>query len=136
MWSALARLAIAATLGLALPADAGAQGGVLRVGLPSIPSSLDPATALHGPLCVIARQIFDTLVQYRVGNSDIEPGLAAQWSVSRDGLTWTFRLREGVRFHDGTMLTAQHVVASLERLGIRPSWLDHVTGPDHPGSGT
>lgn len=98
----------------AAPGAAGSPD-VLRVGLPSVPSTLDPATALDGPAALIARQVFDTLVQYREGSSDVEPGLASRWSVSRDGLTWTFRLREGARFHDGTPLAAQHVVTSLER---------------------
>ncbi len=113
---------------LALTGGAWAQGGVLRVGLPSVPASLDPATALEGPVSVIARQIFDTLVQYRDVTSDIEPGLAAQWSVSRDGLLWTFRLREGVRFHDGTALTAQQVVESLDRV-IQPN-AAHAPSPN------
>lgn len=95
-----------------------AQAPVLRVGLPFIPAVLDPATALDGPMPFIARQIFDTLVQYREGSSDIEPGLATQWAVSRDGLSWTFRLREGVRFHDGTPLTAHHVAESLDRIVV------------------
>ena len=103
-----------------VPGPAWAQGGALRVGLPSVAGALDPAIALDGSVSVIARQMFDTLVQYREVSSDIEPGLASQWSVSRDGLTWTFRLRDGVRFHDGTVLTAQHVVESLDRL-IQPS---------------
>ena len=107
---------LAAALLLGLATGARAQGGVLRVGLPSVSAALDPATALEGPASVIARQMFDTLVQYRDASSDIEPGLATRWSVSRDGLVWTFRLREGVRFHDGTVLTAQHVVDSLERV--------------------
>jgi peptide/nickel transport system substrate-binding protein len=64
--------------------------------------------------------------------SDIEPGLAAQWSVSRDGLVWTFRLREGVRFHDGTVLTAQHVVESLDRV-IQPN-AAHAPQPNMAGS--
>ena len=88
-------------------------------GIPAIP---DPATALDGTLPLIARQVFDTLVQYRDGSSDIEPGLALRWSPSKDGLSWTFTLRDGVKFHDGTALTAQHVVASLER----------QLSPDHP----
>jgi peptide/nickel transport system substrate-binding protein len=120
MWSACRRLAITFAVVLAVAGGAWAQGGVLRVGLPSVPASLDPATSLEGPVSVIARQIFDTLVQYRDVTSDVEPGLAAQWSVSRDGLLWTFRLREGVRFHDGTVMTAQHVVESLERV-IQPN---------------
>lgn len=111
---------LAAAFLLGLTTGAGAQGGVLRVGLPSVSASLDPATALAGPASVIARQVFDTLVQYRDVSSDLEPGLATQWSVSRDGLVWTFRLRDGVRFHDGTALTAQHVVDSLERV-IQPN---------------
>ncbi len=113
-------IGLTAVLLLALAGSAWAQGGALRVGLPTVSSTLDPATALDGPVSVIARQMFDTLVQYREVGSDIEPGLATQWSVSRDGLTWTFRLRDGVRFHDGTVLTAQHVVESLARV-IQPS---------------
>ena len=103
MWSACRRIAITLALVITLAGEAWAQGGVLRVGVPSVPASLDPAATLEGPVSVIARQIFDTLVQYRDVTSDIEPGLAAQWSVSRDGLVWTFRLRDGVRFHDGTV---------------------------------
>jgi peptide/nickel transport system substrate-binding protein len=113
---------------LLLTDAAGAQGGVLRVGLSSIPASLDPATALEGPVSVIAHQMFDTLVQYRDANSDIEPGLAVQWTVSRDGLAWTFRLRDGVRFQDGTPLTAQHVVESLARV-IEPA-APHAPSPN------
>lgn len=117
MWCAFGwRLAAMAAAVVGLAAPAWAQGGVLRVGLPTIPSTLDPATALEGPVGLIGRQIFDTLVQYREVASDIGPGLAAHWSVSRDGLTWSFRLRDGVRFHDGTPLSAQRVVESLERV--------------------
>jgi len=104
------------TLPFACPLPAAAEPGVLRVGLPSIPAVLDPATALDGPTALIARQVFDTLVRYAEASSDIEPGLAAHWSVSKDGLVWWFQLRDGVRFHDGTALTSQHVVDSLQRL--------------------
>src|SRR4026207_283141 len=110
------RIAMTVAVTLMLAGPAGAQGGALRVGLASIAASLDPATALAGSRATTAPQMFDTLVQYRDASSDIEPGLATQWSVSRDGLAWTFRLRDGVRFHDGTVLTAQHVVESLDRL--------------------
>ena len=128
MSGAWRRIGITVALVLTLAGAAGAQGGVLRVGLSSVPAALDPATTLEGPVSVIARQIFDTLVQYRDVTSDIEPGLAAQWSVSRDGLVWTFRLREGVRFHDGTVLSAQHVVESLDRV-ILPS-AAHAPSPN------
>ncbi len=121
-------IVMAATIILGLTGGALAQGGVLRVGLPSISSSLDPATALEGSVSIIARQMFDTLVQYRDVTSDIEPGLATQWSVSRDGLVWTLRLRDGVRFQDGTALTAQHVVESLDRV-IQPN-APHAPSPN------
>src|SRR5258705_6268493 len=113
---------------LARTGTAWAQGGPLRVGLPTVSPTLDPATALEGPVSVIARQMFDTLVQYREIRRDIEPGLASQWSVSRDGLVWTFRLRDGVRFQDGTVLTAQHVVESLDRV-LQPS-APHAPSPN------
>ena len=82
---------IALLLIFAMPAAAEAQSVPLRVGLPSIPTVLDPATALEGPVPLIARQVFDTLLQYREGSSDVEPGLATSWSVSKDGLQWSFR---------------------------------------------
>src|SRR5688572_30199498 len=78
----------------------------LRVGVPSVPATLDPAAALDGPGPLIVRQVFDTLVAYREGFTDVEPALATRWTVSRDGLVWSFELREGVRFHDGSPLTA------------------------------
>lgn len=117
MPSLAARVVAALALVLAL-ADgrALAQGGILRVGLPALPATLDPALAADASAGLVARQIFDTLTQYKDGSSDVEPGLATQWQVSRDGLAWSFRLREGVRFHDGTPLTSPEVAASLERL--------------------
>jgi peptide/nickel transport system substrate-binding protein len=101
---------------LVVPVSAEAQGVPLRVGLPSIPAVLDPATALEGSVPLIARQVFDTLLQYREGSSDVEPGLATSWWVSKDGLQWSFRIRDGVRFHDGTPLTSRHVAESLDRV--------------------
>jgi peptide/nickel transport system substrate-binding protein len=87
----------------------------LRIGVAGVPAVLDPMAGVEGAIPLIARQVFDTLVAYREGTTDIEPALATRWTVSRDGLTWRFTLREGVRFHDGAPLAAADVVASLER---------------------
>jgi len=110
------RCALAALCVLGGAGAVSAQGSVLRVGLPSLPATLDPAMAVEGSAAIVARQVFDRLVHYREGGSDVEPGLALGWSVSRDGLSWSFRLREGVRFHDGLPLTAPQVAVSLERV--------------------
>jgi len=127
-----ARLALLAVLlGLAplLVTPCAAQGRrELRIGLPALPASLDPATALGGPTALIARQVFDTLVHYHEGRTDIDPGLATRWTISADALTWTFTLRDDVTFHDGTLLGARDVLASFERLMLpdRP----HAPNPD------
>ena len=81
----------------------------LRIGAPNVPAVVDPGAALDGINAIIARQVFDTLVAWREGTTDIEPALATRWAASRDGLVWSFTLREGVRFHDGSPLTALDV---------------------------
>jgi peptide/nickel transport system substrate-binding protein len=101
---------------LACPAESTAQGRKeLRVGIVGIPTVMDPAIALDGAVPLIGRQVFDTLVAYREGSTEIEPSLATRWAVSRDGLVWTFAIREGVKFHDGSSLTAAEVAASFQR---------------------
>ncbi|HEY7517473.1 MAG TPA: ABC transporter substrate-binding protein [Methylomirabilota bacterium] len=87
----------------------------LRVGVSGVPAALNPASALEGAVPLIARQVFDTLVTYRVGSTDVDPALATRWAVSRDGLTWSFTLRNGVTFHDGAPLTAAEVASSFTR---------------------
>ena len=67
----------------------------LRIGAPGVPSAVDPGAALEGISPLIARQIFDTLVAWREGSTEVEPALATRWSVSRDGLVWSFNVREG-----------------------------------------
>src|SRR2546422_813322 len=87
----------------------------LRIGAPGVPAVLDPGSALEGTTPLIARQVFDTLVAWREGSTDIEPALATRWNASRDGLVWSFTLREGVRVHDGSPLTSLDVAISFER---------------------
>jgi peptide/nickel transport system substrate-binding protein len=118
---------------LAWPAGGAAQGRKeLRVGVAGVPAALDPAAALEGAIPLIARQVFDTLVAYREGSTEIEPALATRWAVSRDGLVWTFVLREGVRFHDSSLLTAGEVAASFQRQlapdAAGPAWAALLRG--------
>ncbi|MGH2472499.1 MAG: ABC transporter substrate-binding protein [Candidatus Limnocylindria bacterium] len=95
------------------PTDAKA-GGTLRVAVAAEVTGLDPWNDDQASL-VATRQIFETLVEVDPATSRITPGLASLWQVTNDGATWTFSLREGVRFHDGAPLDAAAVVASFER---------------------
>src|SRR2546421_4466101 len=87
----------------------------VRIGVAGVPATLDPMAALEGPGPLVLRQVLDTLVAYRETSTDVEPALATRWTVSRDGLVWSFTLRDGVRFHDCTPLTAKEAAASFER---------------------
>jgi peptide/nickel transport system substrate-binding protein len=96
--------------------DSAAQGRrELRIGVPGLPAAVDPATALEGATPILSRHVFDTLVQYRDATTDVEPALATRWTVSRDGLVWSFTIRDQVRFHDGAPVHAADVVASFDR---------------------
>lgn len=77
---------------------------------------LDPIHTDIGESVKVIVNVFDTLITYDQETTELVPSLATEWSTSDDGLRWTFRLREGVRFHDGTPLDAEAVVYSFERL--------------------
>ena len=128
LWRAIAGLLLLSFVAL-LTESAAQTRRELHVGVSGLPPQIDPATALFGAVPLVARQVFDTLVTYASTSTDIEPALATRWSVSRDGLTWSFTLRDGVKFHDGTPLTTADVAASFARqLGpeggpaLRPVW--------------
>ncbi|MBM7650265.1 peptide/nickel transport system substrate-binding protein [Bacillus ectoiniformans] len=76
---------------------------------------LDPAQVTDGESMIIAEQVLETLVSYDKETTDIVPGLAKKWEVSEDGLTYTFELEEGVKFHDGTDFNAEAVVKNVDR---------------------
>ncbi|NJN14177.1 MAG: hypothetical protein HC813_00470 [Planctomycetes bacterium] len=76
---------------------------------------LDPALVTDGESVMVTTNLFDTLVAFKPGSTEIVPWLATRWETSRDGLVWTFTLREDVRFHDGNPLDADAVVFSFER---------------------
>lgn len=111
-WFALVVLVLAAHLSQS-PAQPPRRE--LRVGVTGLGTEIDPGIALRGPVALVARQVFDTLVAYAPGSTDVEPSLATRWAVSRDGLTWTFTLRDNARFHDGAPLGAGEVAASFSR---------------------
>jgi peptide/nickel transport system substrate-binding protein len=97
------------------PAGAVETGGTLRVAIAGDNTTLDPWNANDPNAAIVTRQIFETLVEYDPGGFKIVPKLAESWSVSSDGLAWTFVLRRGVKFHDGTDLDAAAVAANFDR---------------------
>jgi len=91
------------------------DGGVYRRPLGNDPSTLDPARIRDIYSLSVARQVLDGLVQFDQ-TLTITPALAQYWKASRDGLTWTFMLRKGVKFHHGREVTAEDVVYSFTRI--------------------
>jgi oligopeptide transport system substrate-binding protein len=89
-------------------------GTVLRVAQQAEPTSLDPATVEDGPTIEALMHIFEGLVQWDKENKLI-PALAESWDVSNGGKTYTFHLRQGVKFHNGRPLTADDFVYSITR---------------------
>jgi len=81
----------------------------------SDPASLDPAFANDGETFRVARQIFEGLVGTVPGTADPAPLLAESWDVADDGLEYTFHLKEGVSFHDGTDFDAEAVCYNFDR---------------------
>jgi peptide/nickel transport system substrate-binding protein len=97
------------------PAGGVETGGSFRIALTGDATTLDPWNANDANTLLVTRQIFETLVDYEPGGFKIVPRLAESWSVSSDGRSWTFALRRGVKFHDGTDLDAAAVVLNLDR---------------------
>jgi peptide/nickel transport system substrate-binding protein len=85
-------------------------------------TKLDPADVTDSESLLATWQIFEGLTRYKPGSTEIEPALAESWETSEDGLTWTFKLRPEVKFHDGTAFDADAVVWNFNR------WFD----PEHP----
>jgi len=95
------------------PGDSG--DSLLVFGTTEMPSTIDPADVYEKFASDVLFNTTNRLVEFAPGESDVGPGLAESYEVSEDGLTYTFNLREGVTFHDGTEMTAEDVVYSLER---------------------
>lgn len=88
--------------------------------------SLDPAITSDSESFQVTANIFETLVNLDESGNNILPGLAESWHVSEDGLTWQFKIRKNVRFHDGSKLDAHVVAFNFER------WMD-PNSPYHTG---
>jgi peptide/nickel transport system substrate-binding protein len=85
--------------------------------------TFDPAATEDDPSIFVELQIFDRLVKLNPSNNGVDPELATSWKIAPDGLSATFTLRQGIKFSDGSPLTAEDVVFSLTRaIDQKGSW--------------
>lgn len=100
----------------ALMAGAAAAKDDITVAIQLEPPHLDPTSAAAGAIdSVLYSNVFEGLTRF-MSDGSVVPGLAESWEISDDGLTYTFRLRSGVTFHDGTTMDAEDVKFSLDRI--------------------
>jgi len=92
------------------------KGGTLIFGRGGDSVGLDPAYETDGNSFLVCDNIYEALVFYKDESTALEPGLATSWSITPDGKTYTFYLRRGVKFHDGTPFNADAVVFSIGRM--------------------
>ena len=100
-----------ATLG---PKPTPAEKRLLRTGW-SWPTYIDPAVGSDNSASAAFCNLYDPLV-WPTPTGTVEPWVAESWTVSEDGLVWTFKIRKGIKFHSGRELTAEDVAFSMERL--------------------
>jgi peptide/nickel transport system substrate-binding protein len=104
------------------------DGGTLVVALPGDIARTDPAMIDDSNSSYVTEQVVEGLVALKPGTtSEIVPALATSWELAPDGLTYTFHLRDGVKFHDGTDFNADAVVYNYDRWKNFPSELQDYT---------
>src|SRR5712691_8837507 len=124
---ALAALAVlvasvtAAIPGAATAAETPRKGGVLLAAIGADAPSLDPHQESTFATIQLVAPLYSTLLQIDPLNyPKIIGDLATEWKIAPDGLTYTFKIRQGIRFHDGSPLTATDVKASYEKIVFPP----------------
>ncbi|HVG49103.1 MAG TPA: ABC transporter substrate-binding protein, partial [Rubellimicrobium sp.] len=124
---ALAAPALAQETDTYTPDPNAKPGGSITITYKDDVATLDPAIGYDWQNWSMIKSLFDGLMDYVPGTTDLRPGLAESYEISEDGLTYTFHLRPGVTFHNGREMTAEDVVYSLSR----------VTNPEtqSPGAG-
>jgi len=100
------------------PDPAAKQGGAMVMTYKDDVATLDPAIGYDWQNWSMIRSLFDGLMDYVPGTTDLRLGLAESYEISEDGLSYTFKLRPGVKFHNGREMTADDVKYSLDRVTL------------------
>jgi peptide/nickel transport system substrate-binding protein len=117
-----------------------AEEAILRIGWASEPDTMNPLTTYSTEAMEVIALVYDKLLDYDLSFKTI-PSLAEEYSYSEDGLTLTFKLREGVKWHDGEPFSAEDVAFTYNlvkdsNLGLFAQWLKHVTSATASDSNT
>ena len=113
---------------------------ILRVGWSSEPDTLNPLTTYSTEGMEVISLVYDKLLDYD-GDFNAQNALAEEYSYSEDGLTLTFKLRQGVKWHDGESFTAEDAAFTYNLIkeseqGMFAQWLNHVTSAEAPDANT
>src|SRR3546814_9464710 len=130
-WSSDVCASDLAMAGLPGAAEAQQRGGILEYGIKAEPETFDiHGTNAYGVMHYLP-QHYSTLLTFDWRNfPKIVGDVAESWEVSDDNLTYTFKIREGIAFHDGTALTAEDVKASFDRMRHPPEGV--ISARQHP----
>jgi peptide/nickel transport system substrate-binding protein len=104
----------------------GREGGTLRLAYLADMAQADPDVFYDIEGNTVILSVYEGLLKYKPDSTEIIPSLAEKWEVSPDGLTYTFHLRSGVKFHDGTPFDAQAVKTAFQRrldVGAAPAYM-------------
>ena len=115
LFAAAAAIAIFAAAPLAI-AQTPKQGGSVVVTFNNDLTTLDPQVGYDWQNWSVIKSIFDGLMDYKPGTTELEPDLAESFTVSDDGQTYTFKLRDGVKFHNGRAMTSADVKYTFDRI--------------------
>jgi len=91
------------------------KGGTIVFGMEADPAYLDPSLVSDGPSLEVTDNIFESLVGFKLGGTQVVPELATSWKASKNGLAWTFQLHKGIKFQDGTPFNAAAVCVNYTR---------------------
>ena len=108
------------------PAPQGGEGGTLRLAYLADMAQADPDVFYDIEGNTVILSVYEGLLRYKPDSTEVIPSLAESWEVSADGLTYTFKLRSGVTFQDGTPFDSQAVKTSFQRrldVGAAPAYM-------------
>ena len=94
----------------------------------SFPTNIDPGVAVDFPGTQSNHNVYETLYQYEYGTLNLRPVLATDMSISDDGIEYTFKLRKGVKFHDGSDFDAEDVKFTYERIKANNLGMNNFLG--------